>query len=109
MHQKLLIFIHSISATVDVNSSCDFPMCDEKSLFNFIGLVIAILAIALSIFGCNYLLFTPPANITTIKLSGWSAFPAEQRLLKGVVHDFEVQHPNIKIKYMKSLRINTWT
>lgn len=71
----------------------------RKSLFNFIGLVVAI---ALSVIGCNYLPLTttsPAANITTIKLSGWSASPAEQRLLKSVVQDFEVQHPTIKVKY----------
>jgi multiple sugar transport system substrate-binding protein len=71
----------------------------RKSLLNFIGLVVAI---ALSIIGCNYLPLptkSPAANITTIKLSGWSASPAEQRLLKSVVRDFEVQHPSIKVKY----------
>jgi multiple sugar transport system substrate-binding protein len=71
----------------------------RKSLFNFIGLVVAI---ALSVIGCNYLPLpttSPAANITTIKLSGWSASPAEQRLLKSVVQDFEVQHPTIKVKY----------
>jgi multiple sugar transport system substrate-binding protein len=67
----------------------------RKSLFNFIGLVIAI---ALSVIGCNYLPL-PAANITTIKLSGWSASPAEQQLLKSVVRDFEVLHPTIRVKY----------
>ncbi|AFZ00259.1 ABC transporter substrate-binding protein [Calothrix sp. PCC 6303] len=71
----------------------------RKSLLNFIGLVVAI---ALSIIGCNYLPLStksPTVNITTIKLSGWSASPAEQRLLKSVLRDFEVQHPSIKVKY----------
>jgi multiple sugar transport system substrate-binding protein len=71
----------------------------RKSLLNFIGLVVAI---ALSVIASNYLPLptkSPAANITTIKLSGWSASPAEQRLLKSVVRDFEVQHPSIKVKY----------
>lgn len=71
----------------------------RKSVFNFFGFVVAI---ALSVIGCHNLPLTtaqPAANITTIKLSGWGASPAEQRLLKGVLRDFEVQHPTIKVKY----------
>ncbi len=71
----------------------------RKSVFNFIGMVVAI---ALSVFGCNHLPLTttsPAANVTTIKLGGWGASPAEQRLLKSVVRDFEVQHPSIRVKY----------
>ncbi|PAX59988.1 ABC transporter substrate-binding protein [Brunnivagina elsteri] len=71
----------------------------RKSVFNFIGMVVAI---ALSVVGCNHLplLSTFSAtNVTAIKLSGWGASPAEQRLLKNVVRDFEVQHPSIRVKY----------
>jgi multiple sugar transport system substrate-binding protein len=71
----------------------------RKSVFNFIGIVVAI---ALSVVGCNHLplpITSPAANVTTIKLSGWGASPAEQRLLKSVVRDFEVQHPSIRVKY----------
>lgn len=71
----------------------------RKSVFNFIGMVVAI---ALSVVGCNHLPLpstSPSANVTTIKLSGWGASPAEQRLLKSVLRDFEVQHPSIRVKY----------
>jgi multiple sugar transport system substrate-binding protein len=71
----------------------------KKSVFNFIGMVVAI---AFSVIACNHLPFlnTPPATtITTIKLSGWGASPAEQRLLKNLVGGFEVQHPSIRVKY----------
>jgi multiple sugar transport system substrate-binding protein len=70
----------------------------RKNVFNFIGLVVAI---ALSVFGCNHLPLpttSPTAHVTTLKLGGWGASPAEQRLLKNVLHDFEVQHPNIRVK-----------
>jgi multiple sugar transport system substrate-binding protein len=40
----------------------------------------------------------PPAFIT-VKLSGWTGNPLEQRLLKQVIEDFEKQHPQIKVKY----------
>ncbi|MEA5571735.1 ABC transporter substrate-binding protein [Calothrix sp. UHCC 0171] len=71
----------------------------RKTVFNFLGLVVAI---ALSVVGCNHLPLpttTPVADVTTIKLSGWGASPSEQRLLKSVLQDFEVQHPHIKVKY----------
>ncbi|MFN6153150.1 MAG: ABC transporter substrate-binding protein [Dolichospermum sp.] len=46
----------------------------------------------------NWPLPKPPAFIT-VKLSGWTGNPLEQRLLKQVIEDFEKQHPQIKVKY----------
>ncbi len=72
----------------------------RKSVLNLFGLVVAI---ALSIISCQMPLPTvsvvPTISVTTVKLSGWGASPAEQRLLKGVLRDFEAQHPTIKVKY----------
>jgi multiple sugar transport system substrate-binding protein len=68
----------------------------RKSLLNFIGLVVAI---ALTFIGCQMPTPTTSSSVTTVKLSGWGASPAEQKLLKGVLHNFEAQHPNIKVKY----------
>lgn len=72
----------------------------RKSVLNLFGLVVAI---ALSIISCQMpvptTLVVPTTSITTVKLSGWGASPAEQRLLKGVLRDFEAQHPTIKVKY----------
>jgi multiple sugar transport system substrate-binding protein len=34
----------------------------------------------------------------TIKLGGWGASPAEQRLLNQVLRDFEASHPSIKVR-----------
>ncbi len=58
------------------------------------------MAIALSIIGCDRLpSLSPNPTPVTIKLSGWIASPAEQKLLKQVLHEFEVKHPNIKVKH----------
>ncbi|WP_371416400.1 ABC transporter substrate-binding protein [Dolichospermum sp. UHCC 0299] len=46
----------------------------------------------------NWPLPKPPPFIT-VKLSGWTGNPLEQRLLKEVIEDFEKQHPQIKVKY----------
>ncbi|AFW96969.1 ABC transporter substrate-binding protein [Dolichospermum sp. UHCC 0352] len=68
----------------------------KKRLFNFLGLVI-IIAIAIISYH-NWLLLKPPPFIT-VKLSGWTGNPLEQKLLKQVIQDFEKQHPQIKVKY----------
>ncbi len=73
----------------------------KRNLFNFLALVTAI---AFLVIGCQSLPLTIPSASTapppvTVKLSGWSASPAEQQLLKQVLKDFEVQHPSIKVKY----------
>ncbi|MBO1054100.1 MAG: ABC transporter substrate-binding protein [Dolichospermum sp. DET73] len=68
----------------------------KKRLFNFLGLVI-IIAIAIISYH-NWPLPKPPPFIT-VKLSGWTGNPLEQRLLKQVIEDFEKQHPQIKVKY----------
>jgi multiple sugar transport system substrate-binding protein len=38
-------------------------------------------------------------NVVTIKLSGWSGSPVEQKLLRQVLQDFAVKYPQIKVKY----------
>jgi multiple sugar transport system substrate-binding protein len=71
----------------------------RKSVFNFFGLVVAI---AISMVGCQNLPIITTENVpsvTTVKLSGWGASPAEQKLLSGVLRDFEAQHPTIRVKY----------
>ncbi len=71
----------------------------RKTVVNFLGLVVAI---AISMVGCQSLPTITAQNApvaTTVKLSGWGASPAEQKLLTGVLRDFEAQHPTIKVKY----------
>ncbi|MHC5597837.1 MAG: ABC transporter substrate-binding protein [Nostoc sp.] len=60
------------------------------------------MAIAIAIIACQSLeLPSKPLTSTavTIKLSGWGGSPIEQKLLRQVLQDFEVQHPTIKVKY----------
>ncbi|NDJ22932.1 extracellular solute-binding protein [Nostoc sp. B(2019)] len=71
----------------------------KRSLFNFLGLIIAI---AITIIGYHNLqsLNKPSApTAVNIKLSGWGGSPVEQKLLRQVLQDFEAQHPTIKVKY----------
>jgi multiple sugar transport system substrate-binding protein len=35
----------------------------------------------------------------TVTLSGWQSNPNESQLLRGVLQDFEAEHPDIKVKY----------
>ncbi|BAZ51112.1 family 1 extracellular solute-binding protein [Nostoc sp. NIES-4103] len=71
----------------------------RRSLFKFWGLVIAI---AIAFIACHNLQFpsqiAAPATVT-VKLSGWGGSPIEEKLLKGVIKDFEAQYPTIKVKY----------
>ncbi|NMG18500.1 ABC transporter substrate-binding protein [Brasilonema bromeliae] len=59
-------------------------------------------SIALLVIGCQNL---PLASVSsaptalTIKLGGWTASPAEQKLLKELLQDFEAKHPNIKVRH----------
>ncbi|MBF2016108.1 MAG: ABC transporter substrate-binding protein [Rivularia sp. T60_A2020_040] len=39
------------------------------------------------------------SDIVNIKLSGWGASSVEQKLLKQLLKDFELEHPDIKVKY----------
>ena len=71
-----------------------FPI--KKRLFNFLGLVIII---AIAIISFHNLLLPKPPPFITVKLSGWTGNPLEQKLLKQVIQDFEKQHPQIKVKY----------
>ncbi|WP_175586618.1 ABC transporter substrate-binding protein [Nostoc sp. UIC 10630] len=60
------------------------------------------MAIAIAIIACQSLqLPSKPLASTavSIKLSGWGGSPVEQKLLRQVLREFEVQHPTIKVKY----------
>ncbi|NMG07080.1 ABC transporter substrate-binding protein [Brasilonema sp. UFV-L1] len=59
-------------------------------------------SITLSVIGCQNLPFPSASSAptpVTIKLGGWTASPAEQKLLKELLQDFEAKHPNIKIRH----------
>ena len=59
-------------------------------------------SIALLVIGCQNLPFASVSSAptaVTIKLGGWTASPAEQKLLKELLQDFEAKHPNIKVRH----------
>jgi multiple sugar transport system substrate-binding protein len=71
----------------------------NKKLFSFLGIL---LTFTLLIAGFNNLFLSnssTSSDIVTIKLSGWGASSVEQKLLKQLLQDFEVEHPAIKVKY----------
>jgi len=71
----------------------------NKKLLGFLGIL---LAFSLLIAGLNNLFLSKlstSSDIVTIKLSGWGASSVEQKLLKQLLQDFEVEHPAIKVKY----------
>ncbi|MDY6897220.1 MAG: ABC transporter substrate-binding protein [Cyanobacteriota bacterium] len=71
----------------------------NKKLFSFLGIL---LGFTLLIAGFNNLFLSKSStssDIVTIKLSGWGASSIEQKLLKQLLQDFEVEHPQIKVKY----------
>lgn len=71
----------------------------RKNFWKFLGLLVGI---TILVIGCENLPL-PTASIApsavTIKLSGWIASPAEQKLLKEVLQEFEVKHPGIKVRH----------
>ncbi len=70
----------------------------NRGLLKFITLT---LAIALILIGCQTLLTSQSqaGNPVVLKLGSWGASPAEQTLLRQVLHDFEDQHLGIKIRH----------
>jgi multiple sugar transport system substrate-binding protein len=59
-------------------------------------------SIVLFVTGCQNLPLPSVSSApipVTIKLGGWTASPAEQKLLKELLQDFEANHPNIKVRH----------
>jgi multiple sugar transport system substrate-binding protein len=71
----------------------------KKSSLKFLALVIAI---SLWVIACHSVqipgVSTASAPVT-IKLSGWTASPFEQTLLRKLLQDFGATHPGIAVKY----------
>lgn len=70
---------------------------NKKRWVQFFGLVIAI---AITVISC-YSFLSPQSSHSpvTIKLSGWAGNPLEQKLLKHLLQEFEIKHPQIKVRY----------
>ena len=64
----------------------------KKTLYRWVFLLLVIITLT----SCN-----SPATegVTTVRLSGWQSNPNEKQLLQQVLHQFESQHPNIKVKH----------
>ncbi|MBW4592300.1 MAG: ABC transporter substrate-binding protein [Brasilonema angustatum HA4187-MV1] len=81
----------------------------QTNVSKFLRLLVAIAfwasvfgSIALLVIGCQNLPFAsvPSApTALTIKLGGWTASPAEQKLLKELLQAFEAKHPGIKVRH----------
>jgi multiple sugar transport system substrate-binding protein len=69
----------------------------RKSWVKFLALVLAIALVVITY--PNLPLLKPPTTAVTIKLSGWAGNPLEQQLLKQLLKEFELQHPDIKVRY----------
>ncbi|MEC4813816.1 MAG: ABC transporter substrate-binding protein [Scytonema sp. PMC 1069.18] len=70
-----------------------------KTRWIFLGLVIVM---AVFVIGCQNLSIPKASTAVapiTIKLGSWTASPVEQKLLKQVLRNFELQHPEIKVKH----------
>ncbi|MEM9922948.1 MAG: ABC transporter substrate-binding protein [Cyanobacteria bacterium P01_D01_bin.50] len=71
----------------------------KSKLFSFLGIL---LTFTLLIAGLHNLFLSntsTSSDIVTIKLSGWGASSVEQKLLKQLLQDFEVENPGIRVKY----------
>lgn len=66
------------------------PLAKTLSLWGFLLLLVVTLT------SCGFR--NSPEGIT-ITLSGWQSNPNEKQLLEQVLHQFEVQHPHIKVKH----------
>ncbi len=77
----------------------NFSKSNYKTLKRKIRLAAQILMTFLVIVSCQQTVPTSSIEPVTLKLSGWSASPAEQRLLNQVLRDFEASHPTIKVRF----------
>ena len=86
-----------------VNFYTGFSKSHYVTLRRKIKLAVQILITFLVIVSCHQTIPTsslePVIEPVILKLSGWSASPAEQRLLNQVLRDFEASHPAIKVRF----------
>ncbi|AFY92122.1 ABC transporter substrate-binding protein [Chamaesiphon minutus] len=71
----------------------------KQNSLKFLALVIAIAIWTIACQSIRLPEIATTAAPVTIKLSGWTASPVEQNLLKKLLRDFEAQHPEIAVKY----------
>ena len=71
----------------------------NKNSLKFLALVVAIALWTIACQSIRMPHFSTTSAPITIKLSGWTASPVEQSLLKKLLRDFEATHPGIAVKY----------
>lgn len=71
----------------------------KKSWVNFLVIVLTIACMTIACQSLRISQTSTTSNPVTIKLSGWTASPIEQTLLKKLLQDFEATHPGVVVKY----------
>ncbi|MEA5594285.1 ABC transporter substrate-binding protein [Rivularia sp. UHCC 0363] len=71
----------------------------KRKLLRFLGILVAFILLIVGFHNLFLSNTSASSDIVTIKLSGWGASSVEQKLLKQLLQDFELEHPSIKVKY----------
>ena len=71
----------------------------KKKLFRFLGMLLGFILVIVVVHNLLLSSASTSSDIVNIKLSGWGASSVEQKLLKQLLRDFELEHPDIKVKY----------
>ncbi|NJO30766.1 MAG: ABC transporter substrate-binding protein [Richelia sp. SL_2_1] len=74
-------------------------MITKRKLFKFLGMLLGFILIIVVFHDLFLSSTSTSSDIVNIKLSGWGASSVEQKLLKQLLRDFELEHPYIKVKY----------
>ncbi|MBE9216966.1 ABC transporter substrate-binding protein [Plectonema cf. radiosum LEGE 06105] len=71
----------------------------KRKLLRFLGMLLGFILIIVVFHNLFLSSASTSSDIVNIKLSGWGASSVEQKLLKQLLRDFELEHPDIKVKY----------
>ncbi|WP_228060206.1 ABC transporter substrate-binding protein [Plectonema radiosum] len=74
-------------------------MIIKRKLLRFLGMLLGFILIIVVFHNLFLSSASTSSDIVNIKLSGWGASSVEQKLLKQLLRDFELEHPDIKVKY----------
>ena len=69
---------------------------NSESMKKTLSFWVVLLLVILTLTSCG---FRNSQEGITVTLSGWQSNPKEKQLLEQVFHQFETQHPNIKVKH----------
>lgn len=74
-------------------------MITKRKLLRFLGILLGFILVIIVFHNLFLSSASTSSDIVNIKLSGWGASSVEQKLLKKLLQDFELEHPEIKVKY----------